>query len=790
MTRRGRVFAMTMAWLAMVPATALGVHLRGTILHVGFRGSSSNEPEKGSHYYRVGEWTPILVELTNDDGDRFEGRLEVRQADRDGDEVVARRDVVVQGTRQFFLYVPGGRFDRPEQFCVWVFTTGGEFAELHDDAGKPITELHPPKTMLPVPGEARVVLDISAQPLNQLDTLGRDENLAQSLVVVRSSPREVPDEVAGLDMADTIVWDGADPKEIDLPQRSALMQWVGFGGTLVLGVSRNWDRLAEGKFGQMLPARLRGTTLMAEAPEWLGAMLGVDAFDTSAGRLEPPLTYCPVTRADLASDATAVVPAAGEAVVGSSPASRHLLVTRRPVGRGQVILVAAELHDLLDHGPRKAAMLRDLLGVRINPTPEKKQQGGGWFLSKDLFAPVQQQTGFKVTGSLYFLIAFTFVVVYIAGATAGGWWWLRRKSALQHTWNLFAATALVGSLVSVLAVQWIRGFTYRVAELTVIDARAGSEAAVATSYLGLKSPTHSRLSLRVPAVWRAPEEAGDMPCLLRPLPPSSDGENIYFAAERYDAVSTLGELRGVPLRATLKQFQASWCGRLPGRLDASLGYVRAGSIELNPGSWLQNNLSTDLYNCYVMVTGQNVQSNRAHREMAIEVYLVGGLPRGQRITWQNLIDRADAFAKANASTGQTQAELRAEALKVQLAQLAEKDWLHNLVPRSQIQTGAEESLGIRRLEELFAKALLLLSLYEEVDVQRALAEGSEVHRSCGLDLDRSHYLLPQTALFVGFSRDPGPLRLCYRKSDRGQWTPIAPSYADVMYRIAIPVRQP
>ena len=103
---------MTAVWLALVPAGALGVHLRGTILHVGYRGSASNEADKGSHYYRVGEWTPILVELINDDPDRFEGRIEVRERDRDGDEVVSRRDVVVQGRRQFFLYVPGGRFEQ------------------------------------------------------------------------------------------------------------------------------------------------------------------------------------------------------------------------------------------------------------------------------------------------------------------------------------------------------------------------------------------------------------------------------------------------------------------------------------------------------------------------------------------------------------------------------------------------------------------------------------------------------------------------------------------------------
>ena len=46
------------------------------------------------------------------------------------------------------------------------------------------------------------------------------------------------------------------------------------------------------------------------------------------------------------------------------------------------------------------------------------------------------------------------------------------------------------------------------------------------------------------------------------------------------------------------------------------------------------------------------------------------------------------------------------------------------------------------------------------------------------------------ALFVGFSEEPGPLRLCRRKpgADVGAWKAIKPSSSLVMYRIAVPVQ--
>jgi len=790
MTGRGffNRFVLISGCIAVLSLPVRAAHLRGRIVQVGFPGTRLGSGYSGVHYYRSGEWIPVQVELTNDDGDIFTGTIEVRQPDRDGDEVYARREVVVQGTRRFWLYVPGGPGHiAPYWFHVRVYDRAGGPAPMFDDGGQAIDHLEPSMMLDPAQDEARIVLDISSRPLARLDLKSKDVEFVHDWIVVRSAPERIPDQKVGLMMVDTIVWDEVDPSVMDIGQLNALVGWTRLGGRLVLGVQRDWDRVVKSKLGSLLPARLHGTSTMDELPPWMRSFLGIGGFDTDRGGLRPPLVYCPVSRSDLAPGAEVLVPSAE--VMDSSKGSGTLLMTRRPFGRGEVVLVAASLRDLLYHGRRNRQMLCELLEARYQPARRNRNTVGGFYpLENDLFEAILAGTGFGVTASLYLLLAFGFVLVYIAVATGGSWLWLKRRGRVRYAWLAFALVALAGSAVSQAGVRWIRGLRYHVHELSFVDGRAGLGEVTVTSFFGLKAPTHERIDVRVPADWQTPDLLeGDAP-LLAAIPPVEDFLSFYAASQQYEAVAPIGELRGVPTRATLKQFEARWAGAIQGRVDARLRYLRAGTVELTPDSWVQNNLGVDLADCYLFVTSQNIRPDRPYRDLSIVVYRVGELPHGTRLTWKELAERVSPPV-SDGENGRSGDDARSPAFRpISLLELLEA-CQPGYRPKGLQNAGA--AAAVRQMDPTLRK-MLFLTFFDEIDVSRWVEQRRTLWPlvcSYGHRLDRSNVLSRSRALLVGFSDRPGPARLCYRPSDRpsASWRLLEPDRAGTVYRIAIPV---
>ena len=81
---RGRLAALSLATAAMLWAVPVASgRVLGEIISVGFR--SGGDVSGAGSVIRAGAWVPIAVELGLENQASFEGSLQVRQCDSDGD---------------------------------------------------------------------------------------------------------------------------------------------------------------------------------------------------------------------------------------------------------------------------------------------------------------------------------------------------------------------------------------------------------------------------------------------------------------------------------------------------------------------------------------------------------------------------------------------------------------------------------------------------------------------------------------------------------------------------------
>ena len=470
---------MAIAWL--IGATPVWAsHLRGEIARVGFPGSGSLATGMGGDIYRVGRYVPVVIDLANDDGDQFEGMVEVRQTDADGDEVISAQEVAVRGRRRLFLYVPGGPVNEnnfgsggssgPLPFSVRVFDRQGRLAQLFDDRNEPVKDLRPPRPVIAAPTGAMLILDMSQRPVSPLDSVKVFKHV-QDVIVMRCGPKDLPDSVVGIEMVDVIVWDAADPTVLDPLQNDAIMAWLKRGGHLIVGTGKDWNALSSSKFGPLLPAYLSGVQSSADPAVFRDLLpkRAAEQDNDSTPARSVALTYCPVTATGLANDAFAVLPRFAEG-------DRQVWLSRRDCGRGQITLASTELLGMLSTilaaDPKNETLLRDsLLRLREMPDPNSETglNTGGLIGRRDVFALVGSETSFQQTSSLYFAFAFAFVIGYIVLVSGGTWGWLWRRGTIRHAWVIFAALAVATSGVSLMAVQLVRALGSGVHEATIVD---------------------------------------------------------------------------------------------------------------------------------------------------------------------------------------------------------------------------------------------------------------------------------------------------------------------------------
>ncbi len=720
--------------------------------------------------FREGRWCPLRVDLTLRGESTFQGVLRVIQTDTDGDRIISEREVGLSGegvTRSFWIYsLPDMHGDEP--FLVQLLDEQGAALMFDDGTGGTVPQLVERMPAALVNHEVTLVLDMSERALSQFSQSVRvlNNELRGSILLARTIPMEIPPAWYGLEMIDAIVWDAADPSKLDFTQIDALIGWVQHGGHLIIAAGRTAGTLKQSRFDELLPVDIGSARQVDELPDLQTKLLGFSAQQS----LPEPVTVCNAT--------------IREGALQRFGTRKQSWVGTSRVGMGRITFVSAELADLISLETERGRLLGGLLGMRLrSPEPEQRR----FAVPVDLFSDARQTVDFvKRTGALMGL-AILFVVGYALTATVVSWHWLKRRDWKHHNWTAFSIVVLAASGLSLAAVQIVRGIGTDLHELSIVDLDVDSATASGTSFFGVKTASHTKLDLWLPG--SADDEDGDLQtgCTLQPMPPGPTSMMLAGTGEQRGFLSPLeytvhagrAMLEDVPFRATLKQFVGQWTGPVQGSFRARIELDRGTVLD---SSWLENNLDETLLGCYLIVA--RLDPKRERKAEAIEVYDVGTIEPGERI------ERLGAFledrllqAKGIKSPGDNE-PVRPENLGV----LMDK-WIRDLTPSLVPGWLGEQE---RRIDpNNYDKALLLLSTLAEYDELTGKGQLSRPNLLPGYcrSLDRSDSLSRRTAMLVGFSKGPGPVRLYSRNSRKKNrdFSPLIPSEARTMYRIFIPV---
>ena len=732
---------------------------------------------------REGQWTPILVELTAQ-GQVFQGQLRCEVRDLDGDRVsYAETPVTV---------TPGAGIKR-----VWCYVacTGDDIGqpktiEVISDAGERITSIDVPIAEIVI-ADIEVVLDISERAVPRLLTLNRSSNDFFNLprgdteyyrgICVASLPaRNLPDRWFGLEAADVVIWDDPDPDTLSSAQLEALMQWVRNGGKLVIGLGASWPRVAGSRLLSILPFAGQGRV------EEVDTLVALEQF--TAGSKTEFTDPVAVVAAEPADDTLIL---RKDRLPSGAPLN---LIAMRQVGSGRVIACATRLGDIstvalpteflpeiLDLNPRSATFRKE----------EADYLGGAQMLYGKIIEPIE----FRRAAGMFAILAAAFVALYILVSTVISWGWLRRKDWTQASWTLFAGLAVMASALSLVTVSLMRGVGDRVASFSFIDLETGANDARGRVYLGYKSSRRQRVDLAL--------NCADGP--LRPLTARSD-DLPYATPDRYQANVAARRLLNVPTRATLKQFEGFWRGRLDGSVAAQLTVDRKTG-RITPQSWVRNNLGARITGGYLLyidprlsdlqggtprrVAGLTKRSDRreylGHPSVppACNV-LIAEIPRlndGEQATSLNASHYKDVDERYAAWSKRNNPPPAGEPMLKTLWEIQNSSWISALSPISGVfssLTGTQAAAFMASTRDLY-----LQNVYSGRDFDSV---GTPISTRWLPDVDVTHWLTggaqQGTAVLLLFSDEPGPASLV----KNGREEAMSVGAGMTIYRVRVPIK--
>jgi hypothetical protein len=783
-TNTMRIRLLTGLILGVLAPLAGGQVLLGNVATVGFPAAGPT-----GQALRPGAWFPIRVDLAVQGSELFTGRLEYEGVDLDGDRVHYQTRLFTIAPR------PDGR-PRP----LWLYGVANsvgempEYVRVLDEAGATVLRLRLPPCEMLHPDNL-LVLDISRQPVPQLPALvvpnaepdmrsDADRPYYRKILVSSLAAAQLPDQWWGLEAVDVIVWDEPAPAELSVAQLDALAGWVAAGGQLVLGVGGTIGALEASPLAELLPLAPGGGLKQVQR---LPVFRARCAAPGAPAALTQPIQ---VTTADLRPDATRIIGEPGDIN----------LVSMRLHGSGRVVATAATLRELVQTGVETEpfyGMVLDLSAYLPAYRQSVKEKSTTWetasaHLYGDFVDPIAFGTATAVRGT----VALLFVGTYIVVATLVSWAWLRQRGMTQQNWNVFAAIAIVASVLSLGTVGALRGLSGGVQSLAVLDLAAGQTTARGPVLFGYRSPTRQRPTITLP---------GER-TFLRPLSRGGAGlPSFYVTPERYTAVPTRAQLDGVLLRATLKQFEGYWTGELPGTITADL-VVDRGTGRLTPQSWISNDLDVDLVGAYLLYVDPRLAAPDVPRPPGQTTRYPVTFPDGLRQRIQFDVDRYPPAVSVIAQRfGGIRSREQLRTLAARDYQQIDRDWttwarrsepklsdmpnLPTLWEQQQLWRGNVRFGGLISGLPPSVRATLLASTFN-LHLPNLTRDFSSVATPLSVDglprLDVTHWLLggrtQGTGVLVCWSPAPAPVALTIDGEARSAFDGVT------VYRVQVPIR--
>ena len=554
---------------------------------------------------RPGGWTPMQVTLDNQSAEARSVRCEWIFADADGDMVYAQRRFSLSPQRvgQGWLYaMPTIHTDARSLWRLKV---------IDEKLNKVVaTEQFRPADLLDI---HTGVIGITGSRELGLRPYTTDTTQHEKFrLILGIDPANLPDRWYGLSMMQALIWtpQGGDPSSGSIPPDShrALRQWVRRGGHLVVVLPMVGDDWFNSPLRSLLEPIKVGQAVQAKPPVWLGRK-GTGGDSTINVRLVRPADGYSSRVSLLLRDEQGRPTVAGWAhgfgrvtVVGVDLSAPSLAQMGLPNGRWLWSSV---------FGWRSPAFSNDYIDQEVQEQRMTKSTYRR-HVALDQFIPGRIVMRQEATSAL--LAAMGLFVVYWLLAGPISFAGLKKRGLERHSWVVFVVIVGVVSMIAWGGAWLMKPGRTAVAHFTVLDVEGASDLARGRSWLSLVVPKHGRVGVAI----GSDEDLNRGNTLGSPgLDPSGD-EAAFLDQQSYRVDATTPDRAEIPIRATAKQFELDYWGRLDELAGESgqAGQLPGGQLHLQngwPAGTVVHQLSGSLENVLIVYCPGNGQAARVWR---------------------------------------------------------------------------------------------------------------------------------------------------------------------------------